>query len=122
MVTWMQEREQMWDSRYDDDMVWRAGIMNMIAKTMNGVAQGQEEGEREREVTARMDRGGLEASQHADPTQEEGPIEHQQPQQQQQLKPRPKLQLNLQPKLQPVPTPKSAPTPTPARQWETVPP
>jgi hypothetical protein len=38
----------------------------MIAKTMKGVAQVQEEREREREMTARTDGGGLEASQHAD--------------------------------------------------------
>jgi len=122
MMTWMQEREQKWDARYEDYKVWGAGITNMIAKTMKGVAQGQEEREREREVTARMDGGGLEASQHADTTREEGPTEHQQPQQQQQPKPRPKLQLKLQPKPQPVPRPKSAPTPTPAKRWETVPP
>jgi len=98
------------------------GITNMIAKTMKGVAHGQEEREREREVTARTDGGGLEASQHADTTRDDGPKERQQPQQQQQPKPRPKLQLKLQQKPQPVPKPKSAPTPTPARRWETVPP
>jgi len=43
MLTWMQEREQKWDAHCEDDKVWGAGIMNMIAKTMNGVAQGQEE-------------------------------------------------------------------------------
>ena len=98
--------------------MWGAGIMNMIAKTMKGVAQGQEEREREREVTARTDGGGLEASQHADTIQEEGPEEWQQPQQY--PKPKPKLQLKLQPKPQPMPKPKSAPTP--AQRWETVPP
>jgi len=90
----------------------------MIGKTMKGVAQGQEVREREREMTVRTDGGGLEASQHADTTREEGPEERQQPQQQ--PKPKPKLQLKLQPKPQPVPKPKSAPTP--ARRWETVPP
>jgi len=84
MMTWMQQREQKWDARYEDDKVWGAGITNMIAKTMKGVAQGQEEREREREVTARTDGGGLEASQHADTMQGEGPNEGQQPQQQQQ--------------------------------------
>jgi len=103
--------------------VWGAGITNMIAKTMKGVAQGQEEREREREVTARTDGGGPEASQHADMTREEGPEMRQQPQQQQQQpKPKPKLQLKLQPKPQPVPKPKSAPTPTPAGRWGTIPP
>jgi len=45
MMTWMQEREQKWEARYEDDKVWGAGITNMIAKTMKGVAQGQEERE-----------------------------------------------------------------------------
>jgi len=48
MMTWMQEREQKWDARYEDDKVWGVGITNMIAKTMKGVAQAQEE-EREKE-------------------------------------------------------------------------
>jgi len=123
MMTSMQEREQKWDARYEDDKVWGAGTMNMIAKTMNGVAQDKEEREREREATASTDCGGLEASQHADTTREEGPEVRQQPQQQQQqLKPKTKLQPKLQPNPQPVPKPKSAPTPTPARWWETVPP
>jgi len=68
MITWMPEREQKWDARYKDDKVWGAGITRMIAKTIKGVAQGQDETEREREVTARTDGGGLEASQHADTT------------------------------------------------------
>ena len=118
MMTWMQKRQQKWDARNVDDMVWGAGITNMIAKTMKGVAQGHEEREREREVTARTDSGGLEASKHADTTREEGPEERQQPQQQ--PKPKPKLQLKLQPTPQPAPKPKSALTP--ARRWETVPP
>ena len=118
MMTWMQRREQKWDARYEEDKVWGAGIMNIISKTMKGVAQGQEKREREREVTARTDGGGLEASQHADTKREEGPEEHQQPQQQPKRKP--KLQLKLQPTPQPTPKPKSAPTP--ARRWETVPP
>jgi hypothetical protein len=116
MRTWIQEREQKWDARNEDDEVRGAGIMNMIAKTMKGVAQGQEGREKEREMTARTDGGGLEASEHADTTREEGPEQRQQPQQQ----PKPKLQLKLQPKPQPAPKPKSAPTL--ARRWETVPP
>jgi len=116
MMTLMQEREQNCDTRYEDDMVWGTGITNMIAKTMKGVAQGQEDRVIEREVTARTDGGGLEASQHADTTREEGPEEPQQPQQH--PKPSPKLQLKLQFKPQPSPKPKSAPTP--ARRWDTV--
>jgi hypothetical protein len=112
----MQEREQKWDARHDDNKVWGAGITNMIAKTMKGVEQGQEGREKEREMTARTDGGGLEASQHADTTREEGPEQHQQPQQQ----PKAKLQLKLQSKPPPAPKPQSAPTP--GRRWETVPP
>jgi hypothetical protein len=47
----------------------------MIAKTIKGVAHGQAERERERELTARMDGGVQEPSQHADTTREEGPEE-----------------------------------------------
>jgi hypothetical protein len=43
MMPWMQEREQKWDARYEDDKVWGAGITNMITKTMKAVPQGQEE-------------------------------------------------------------------------------
>jgi hypothetical protein len=55
----MQEREQKWDVRHEDGKVWGARIPNMIAKTMKGVAQSQEQRETEREVTARTDRWGL---------------------------------------------------------------
>jgi len=116
MRTWMQEREQKWDARHEDDKVWGAGITNMIAKIMKGVAPGQEAREKERDETARMDGGRLEASQHPDTPQEGGPEKRQQLQQQ--LKPRPPLKV--QPKPQHEPKPKSAPTPT--RRWETVPP
>jgi len=116
MTTWMQEREQKWDARHEDDMLWGAGITNMIPEVMKGVAPGQGVREKEREKAARMDSGGLEASKHADTTQEEGPEERQRRQQQ----PKPKLQLKLQPQPQPAPKPK--PPPTPARRWETVPP
>ena len=116
MTMWMQEREQKWDARHEDDRLWGAGIKNMIEKTMKGVAQGQEGREREREMTARTDGRGLEASQHADTMREEGPEERQLPQQK--PKPKPKLQLNLQPRMQPAPKHRSAPTP--ARRWETV--
>jgi hypothetical protein len=77
--------------------VCHEAITNKIAKIIKVVAQGQVEIERERQLTARTDSGGLEASQRADTTREERPKEHQQPQQQQQPKPRPKLQFNLQP-------------------------
>ena len=96
MMTWMQEREQKWDTRHEDDNLWGAGITNMIAKVVKGVAPGQEAREKERDKTASMDGGGLEASQHADTTQEGGPEKHQQLQQQ----PKPRLQLKLQPKPQ----------------------
>jgi hypothetical protein len=65
-MMWMQERVEMWDARPKDENMWRAGITNVIAKTMNGVAQRQRGRETEKEMTARMDGGGLESSQHAD--------------------------------------------------------
>jgi len=101
MMMWMQERAQKWHARYEDDNVWGAGIMIMIAQTMNGEARAQQERERESQVTVRMDGGVLQASQHPHTTREEGPEESQQPQQQ--LKTKPKLQLKLQLKLKPVP-------------------
>jgi hypothetical protein len=42
MMTWRQEREQKWDTRHEDNKLWGAGITNMIAKVMKGVAPGQE--------------------------------------------------------------------------------
>jgi len=68
MMAWMEEREQKWDTRHEDDKLCRVGITNMIAKVMKGMAPGQEVRENEREMTARTDGGGLEASQHADTT------------------------------------------------------
>jgi hypothetical protein len=108
MRTWMQEREQKWDARHEDDKLWGPGITNMIAKVMKGVAPGQEVREKERDKTAGMDGGGLEASQHADTTQEGGSEKRQQLQQQ----PETILPLKVQPKPQHEPKPKSAPTPT----------
>jgi len=116
MKTWMQEREQKWDARHKDDKPWGAGITNMIAKVMEGVAPGQEARGKERDKTAGMDGGGLEASQHADTMQEGGPETRQQLQQQ----PETRLPLKVQPKPQHEPKPQLAPTP--ARRWETVPP
>jgi len=54
MITWMQEGEQKWDARNQDDKVWGAGIMNMFAK-----AQGLEgrDREKERQMTVRTDGG-----------------------------------------------------------------
>ena len=68
----------------------------MIAKVMKGVAPGQEVRERERDKTAGMDGGGLEASQHADTTQEGGPEQFQQLQ----LQPETRLPLIVPPKPQ----------------------
>jgi len=116
MMTWMQEREQKWDSRHKDDNQCEAGLTNMIATVVKGVVPGKEARGKERENTARMDGCGLEASQHADASQEGGPEKHQQL-----LQPlKPRLQLKLQPKPQHAPKPKSVPTPT--RRWEIVPP
>jgi hypothetical protein len=66
LIMWMQERVEMWEARHEDEKLWRVGITNVIAKTMKGVAQLQKGRETEKEMTARMDGGGLESSQHAD--------------------------------------------------------
>jgi len=116
MMAWMEEREQKWDARNEDDKLWGAGIRNSTAKLMNGVEPGQEGREKDRGVTVGTDGGGLEASHHADTTREEGREKRQQLQQQ----PKPKLQLKLQPKPQPAPKLKSATTHV--RRWATVPP
>ena len=104
MMTSMQEREQKWDARHEDDKLRGAGITNMIAKTTTGLPQDEEgrEREKERQMTVRTDGGGLEASQHADTMREEEPEKRQQLQQQ----PKPKLQLKLPPEPQPTPKPK----------------
>jgi len=65
----------MWDAHHEYNMLWRAGITTMLAKSMAGVAQGQEGREKDREITAKTDGGGLEASQHGDTMQEQGPEE-----------------------------------------------
>jgi hypothetical protein len=68
MMTWMQEREQKWDTHHQDDRLWGAGITNKIAKVMKHAAPGQKASEKARDKTARIDGGGLEASQHSDTT------------------------------------------------------
>jgi hypothetical protein len=92
----------------------------MIAKVMKEVVPGQEASENERDNSAKMVGGALEASTHAVTIQEGGPENRQQLRQQ----PKPKLQLKLRVKLQPKQhhkcTPKSAPTPS--SRLETVPP
>jgi hypothetical protein len=117
IMRWMHERELKWHTRHEDIKLWWAGITNMVAEVRKGAAPGQEATEEERDKTARMDGGGLEASQHADTTQQGGPEKCQQ---QRQLQPKPRLQLTLQPKPQHEPKQQSAPTP--GRQWETIPP
>jgi len=51
-------------------MLWGVGITIMIARVMKGVAPGQESKENERDMTAKMDHGGLESAQHPETTQE----------------------------------------------------
>ena len=116
MRTWMCEREQKRDARQEDDKPWGAGITNMIVKVMKEVAPGQEARDKERDETAGMDSGGLDASQPADTAQEGGPEKRQQLHQQ----PKSRLPLTVQPKLHHQPKPMSAATST--RRWETVPP
>jgi len=96
--TSMEEREQKRDTRHKDDKVWGVGITNMMVKIMKAVAPGEEARKQERDETARLDGGGLEASQHADTPQEGGPENGQQLQQQ----PKPRLPLKVQPKPQHV--------------------
>jgi hypothetical protein len=57
-MTWMQEKEQKWNARYEDEKVRGTPITNIIRKTMKEVPQGQEEREKKREVTAKTDGGG----------------------------------------------------------------
>jgi hypothetical protein len=102
MMTWMQEREQKWDARHEDDKLWGVGITNMIAKVMKGVAPRQEAREKGRDKTAGMHGGGLEVLQHADTTQKGG-LEKRQLLQQQ---PVTRLPLEVQPKPQYEPKPK----------------
>jgi len=102
MRTWLQEREEKLDARHEDDTLWGAGLTNIIAKVMKGVAPGQEARGKGGDETAGMDGGGLEASQHVDSVQEGGPENHQQLEQQ----PKPGLPLRVQPKSQHEPKPK----------------
>lgn len=94
MMTWMQESEQKCDAHHEENKLWGAGITNMIAKLIKGVALGQEATEKERVMTAAMEKRGLVVSQDADTTQE-GAVEQGQQLQQQ---PKPKLPVKLQPK------------------------
>jgi hypothetical protein len=55
----MQEREQKWEARHENDKLWRAGIMSINTKTIKGVAQGQEGRERASDMTVGTDGGGL---------------------------------------------------------------
>ena len=112
MLTWMQEREQKWYARHEYDKLWVADITDMIAKIMKGVALAEAVRDKERDKTAKMDSGRLEASEHADTMQDGGPEKRQQLQQQ----PKSKLQLKLQPKLQHEPKPKLAPAPARRRE------
>jgi len=73
MRTWMQEREEKWDTCHQDDKLWGVCITNLIARVMKGVTPGWEAGEKECHNIAGMDGWGLEASPHADTTEEAGP-------------------------------------------------
>jgi len=78
LLTWMHEGEQTWDAHHQDDMVWAAGITNIIIRVIKGVAPGQEAREKQRDKTAKMDGRGLEASRHSGTTQEGRPVKRQQ--------------------------------------------
>jgi hypothetical protein len=47
MMSSMQEREQKWDTRHEDNKLWGVGITNKIAKVMKRVAPGLEAREKE---------------------------------------------------------------------------
>ena len=116
MLTKMQEREQKWDTRHEDDKLWGAGSTIPITMVMKRVAPGQEARENTRDRAAKMDFAVLEASQHADTTQEG------EPEMCQQLKQQLKLTLLLQLQSKPQHEPKPMFAPAPARRWEIVPP
>jgi len=123
MTGWLEDRETKWHDRYKDNVLWGTGIADMTAQVLTetrvrGAAPAQEGRMEGREVTARQDWGGLEASQHAGAMQDAEP-EKRRPLQQQQ-KPKRKLQLILQPEPQHEPKPKPKPTLILARWWETV--
>jgi len=40
MMAWMQEREQKWDARHEDNKLLAEGITNMITNVVKGVAPG----------------------------------------------------------------------------------
>jgi len=116
MMTWMKEREQKWDTRHEDDKLWWARITTSIAKALKKEEPGQEVREKETANTSGMDGGGLEALQHADRMQDEGPEKRQHLQQQ------PKCRQELKLQLQPQHERRPKSPPTSASWWETVPP
>jgi len=120
MKEWLENRETKWDDRHGDNVLWGAGIPDMMAKVLAKARGGKaaptvEVRKKGRNETARQNGEGLEAAQHAGQMQGGEPEKRQL---QQQPKPKPKLQLKQQSEQQHEPKPK--PTPTPARRWKTV--
>jgi hypothetical protein len=74
--------------------VLQEGTTNMGSLTMKSVAAGQESNEKDTEQLLNMGGGRLEASEHTDSMQEEGPGKHQQLQQQLKAKLHSKHSLN----------------------------
>lgn len=103
----MEEREEKWDTRHQDDVLWGNGITDMATRVMAVTEPGQKE-------TGRVDTDsvGLEALKHADRTQTGGLVQHEARQQ---------LQPRLQPKAQPKPKSKSKPAPTPTPRTTSTP-
>jgi len=120
MKEWLEDRETQWDERQYNNVIWGMGITDITTKVPAKAGVGkappaQEARKQERDETARHESGRLEATQHADATQDGEPEKRQL---QQQPKPKPKLLFKQQPELQHEPKPK--PEPTLARGWETV--
>jgi hypothetical protein len=61
-----------------DNILWGAGITNMIPMDMKGAAPHQEARWKERDETDRLDGRGVEAPQHTDTMQEGEPEERRQ--------------------------------------------
>jgi len=124
MKTWLENREEKWNTYHQDDVLWGRGITDMVTMVVTATEGGQRESE---EWKADTDGAGLEASIHPDATQTGGPEkpeERQQSQRGRQLKAKRKPKANTAPTTTPRTTsmPIAAMTalPTPPRQWETV--
>ena len=103
MKQWLEDRETKWNDRHRDNLLWGTGTADMTAQVMatarvSKAAPPPETRKKERDETVKQDGEGLVASQHAGAVQD-GQLEE--PELQQQQKPKPRLQLKQQCKQQP---------------------